>query len=64
MGTKEGSETFRSIVLTRVQCTNLQVFAADVVSSDALGSPSYFSQLTFTITYKLSSQFYDQLLHD
>ena len=45
MGTKDGSETFRSIVLTRVQCTNLQVFAADVFSSDVMGSLNFFISL-------------------
>ena len=41
MGIYDGSEAFRSILITRVQDTNLQVFAADVFSSDNLGSPSF-----------------------
>ena len=45
MGIDDGSEAFRSIVITRVQDTNLQVFAADVFSSDVMGSLNCFISL-------------------
>ena len=64
MGIDDGSEAFRSILITRVQGNNLEVIAADVFSSDILGSPNFLSQMTYTFSYKLSSQFYESNILD
>ena len=64
MGIDDECEAFRSIIITRMQGTNLQVIASDVFSSDILGSPSFLSQLTFIFSYKLSSQLYKSNILD